>query len=145
MTDETAIEQVRKQLDQGYPETWRFDEDGREVIGYAVRKETGQTTNGPCDILVLNVNGELRSIWLMHTALINKLHELRPKAGDLIGIRQLGERQPKSQGGRPYMDYNVVVHGVGGHELTWSETPQLPQGEFVDAEPVEPAEEYSSW
>lgn len=135
---EAIEESIRKQLDQGYPTTWMWEEDGNEVIGKAVRKETAITENGPCDILVLEVDGVLRSVWLMHTALISKLQRMRPKAGDFVGIRWLGQREPKS-GGRPYYDYNVVVHGTGAdNALDWEAPAALGAGEeAVQAEVVD--------
>ena len=122
--------ELSKQLEQGNPRTWMWEEDGTEVIGRAVRKETAMTTEGPCDILVMEVDGELRSIWLMHTALVSKLQRMRPQAGDWVGIKHLGKREPKQAGGRPYYDYNVVVHGVGpAGALNWEAPAALPAGE----------------
>lgn len=133
--------ELSKQLEQGNPATWMWEEDGVEVIGRAVRKETAMTTEGPCDILVLDVDGELRSVWLMHTALVSKLRRLRPQAGDWVGIKHLGKREPK-QGGRPYYDYNVVVHGTGpGGAFNWEAPAELPKGNdegAVEAQVVDP-------
>lgn len=132
-------------LDQGHPETWNWEEHGREVIGYAERVETARTVNGDCEILVLKVRNEsdqyeLRSVWVFHTALANKLAEKNIKAGDLVGIRQLGEREPKG-GGRKYMDYNVVVHSARGTNLGLGGTraAALPVGEpeIVEGVPVD--------
>lgn len=151
-------DEVREMLDQGYPETWNWEEHGPEVVGYAVRKEVGQTVNGPCDILILKVKNpdtgeyEHRSVWLFHTALVSKMYRLRPMIGDLVGIRQLGEREPQG-GGRPYMDYNVVVYGQKGGALDWGPQQVLPpstsergpvdrgEPEVVDAEVVGDNEE----
>lgn len=133
MTDQhDPVAEVQKQLDQGYPDTWRFDEDGPEIIGYAVRKEVGNTVNGPCDILVIEhaSNGKLYSVWLMHSALINKLNRMRPQAGSLVGIRQLGERVSNTSQ-RTYMDYNVVVVGATENALSWDE-PKALEAEIVD-------------
>lgn len=130
------ISKVREQLDQGYPETWRFDEDGAEVIGYARRTSTGNTVNGPVPILILEVDGVERSVWCMHTALLNRLRESNIQPGDVVGIRQLGEVEPKG-GGRPYVAYNVVVHGTGGNELSFAAPAELEA-----AAPVEDAEVY---
>lgn len=140
---------VRGMLDQGNPASWNFEEDGADVIGYALRKEKAMTQEGPCDILVLNVKHAdgmyyERSVWLFHTALISQLERKRPKVGDLVGIRFLGERQSKTPGGRPYKDYNVVVHGTQGGALDWDDSarvalpagaPEEVQGEWVDPTP----------
>lgn len=118
-----------------------WDEDGPEVIGYAKRKEVGQTQYGPTDILILDVrndegNYEERSVWLMHTTLVSKLNRVKPGVGDLVGILQLGEREAKG-GGTKYMDYNVVVSKKEGTALGWDEAEALPAGEPAQGEVVE--------
>lgn len=129
---------MQEMLDAGNPKMWDFSEDGNTVMGYAVRLEHGRTEYGPCRILILDVRGEERSVWLLHTALISKLERLQPMAGDFVGIRQLGERKPQS-GGREYMDYEVKVLGQKGVGFEWGNAaPALIQGEVVDEAPDAP-------
>lgn len=145
MEDEfDPYEQAANQLEEGYPDPFVFgdpatddDATGTEVIGKALRKEVGQTKFGPCDILVLeDKQGKLWSVWLTHTALVNKLMRAMPNSGDIVGIRQLGLRE--SKGGDEYMDYHVVVipQRQENNLLTWGASGELPSG-VVDAEVVE--------
>lgn len=139
---QALVEEVRKLLDAPYPKLWNFEEDGPEIIGYAVSKEVGQTVHGACDILILQEasSKELRSVWLFHTALQNQMYRKRPQVGDLVGIRQLGEREPQS-GGRPYMDYSVVVMGEKGNALEWDSPAELVQ----DTQPTREEQQATSW
>jgi hypothetical protein len=98
--------------DSDFPRTWRFDKDGLEVSGRYVEIGEGTTANGPCPIVVLNADGEHRSIWLFHTAVRNRFADevARRKDGDLtqgelVVIRQ-GETK-ESGGGRSYVSYSV--------------------------------------
>lgn len=146
MADEfDPYEQATSQLEEGYPDPFIFGDpavkegaSGLEIVGKALRKEVGTTKFGPCDILVLEAkDGKLWSVWLTHTALVNKLMRARPDVGDIVGIKQLGERV--SKGGDDYMDYHVVV--IPMHQqnnlLTWGAPPELPEGEVAEAEVVD--------
>ncbi len=60
----------------GYPETWKFAEHGDLVAGTFVRFDEGPTRDyGMRVILVLDVDGAERSIWLSQTALFNKVRD----------------------------------------------------------------------
>jgi hypothetical protein len=94
-----------------YPENWRFDEDGAEVRGKFVKFDVGQTQEyGECPIVVLNVDGEERSVWLFHTAIRSKFQkevnrrEIQP--GEQINIKQAGEKMGGNK--RSYMNYIVA-------------------------------------
>lgn len=144
----SAEEEVRKQLDEGYPESFILGPDDPEVIGYAVRLEEAVGKFGPVKILVMRVGDKLFSVWLSHTALQSKLERARPRAGDLLGIRYLGKRSSSS--GQDYVDYNVVVHGAKGNELSWGESQALPPADNVpvEAEIVDEGDQsvsYADW
>jgi hypothetical protein len=107
---ETLSEQTVTESD--FPRNWLFDEDGLEVEGRYVEITEGTTANGPCPIVVLNVDGERRSVWLFHTAVRNRFADevARRKDGDLtqgelVSIRR-GETK-ESAGGRSYVSYAV--------------------------------------
>jgi hypothetical protein len=96
--------------DTEFARNWRFDEDGLEVVGSYVGSDEGPTANGPCPILILDVDGEERSIWCFHTALRRRIADelSRRPSGDLtkgerVVIRQ-GEKK-ESEGGRKYVSY----------------------------------------
>jgi hypothetical protein len=95
-----------------FPKNWLFAEDGLELVGRYVASEEGPTANGPCPILILEIDDEHRSVWCFHTALRRRIAaELarRPsgdfKKGERIVIRQ-GETK-ESEGGRKYVSYFV--------------------------------------
>lgn len=95
-----------------YPRGWRFDEDGLEVTGRFVEFDEGVTANGPCPIVVLDVDGEPRSVWLFHTASRSRFADevARRKSGnldvgELVRVRQ-GE-QKQGGNGRSYTSYQI--------------------------------------
>ncbi len=105
MADQETVEET------DFPANWRFDEDGAEVRGKFVKFDVGQTQEyGDCPILVLNVDGEERSVWLFHTALKSKFQkevarrEIQP--GEQINIKQAGEKMGANK--RSYMNYVVA-------------------------------------
>jgi hypothetical protein len=94
-----------------FPRNWRFDEDGLELVGLYVRSDEGQTANGPCPILILEIDGEERTVWCFHTALRRRIADevaRRPsgdlKKGERVVIRQ-GEKKTTAEGGREYISY----------------------------------------
>jgi hypothetical protein len=132
---ETLSEQTVTESD--FPRNWLFDEDGLEVEGRYVEITEGTTANGPCPIVVLNVGGERRSVWLFHTAARNRFADeiARRKDGDLtqgelVSIRR-GETK-ESAGGRSYVSYTV----------RFPEAPKRSPKEIL-SEPDEPEEDDS--
>jgi hypothetical protein len=73
-----------------YPRNWRWEEDGDTLAGTFVEITEGPTSYGDRPIVVLDVDGERRSIWLFETALQNRFaDEVRKRtSGDLT----VGER-----------------------------------------------------
>jgi hypothetical protein len=123
----SARDRAMEELGKGYPETFMFANEGDTIIGIFKRVEKGPTQFGPRAIVVLEevdeVGDELigtgveRSVWLMHTVLFNQFDRLRPKPGELVGIRRLADQVQK--GGRvagrsAYK--NFVVKRLGGDE-----------------------------
>lgn len=106
-TESTLPSHVQDALDKEFPRTWMFQEDGKQVVGTFVKLDEGMTRQyGACPIIVLNVDGEDRSVWMMHTALRSKLAQLRPAVGDTIAIKQGDPRTSKND--MEYYDYRVV-------------------------------------
>jgi hypothetical protein len=135
LTEQTVTERH----DSDFPRNWLFEEDGLEVEGRYVELTEGTTANGPCPIVVLNVDGEHRSVWLFHTAVRRRFADevARRMDGDLtqgeLVVIHRGETK-ESAGGRSY-SYTVrfpeapkrspkeilAEHDEAGHEA--DETP----------------------
>jgi hypothetical protein len=101
---------TEQEAEEEYPRNWRFDEDGLEVRGKFVKFDQGMTQEyGDCPIVVLNVDGEERSVWLFHTALRSKFQkEVNRRdfvVGEQVNIKQVGEKKGKN---RTYMNYMVA-------------------------------------
>jgi hypothetical protein len=96
-----------------YPETWRFNEHGDLVAGTFVRFDEGPTRDyGMRVILVLDVDGAERSVWLSQTALFNKVKdELSRRTSKTLepGERVVVQRheKTKSENGRSYWPFVV--------------------------------------
>jgi hypothetical protein len=58
----------------GFPRSWRWDEDGLVAAGAYVRLSEGPSAydSGPVPVVTLKVDGEERGIWLSQTALRGK-------------------------------------------------------------------------
>jgi hypothetical protein len=112
-------ENVAKGGDE-FPRSWRFgtgkDEDGLTIEGTFVGWSRGHTEHGSKPILLLEVGGEVRSVWLMQTVLRSKIarkvgerrsHDFEP--GERIVITELGRVQPKGDrsGKQPYRNFAV--------------------------------------
>jgi hypothetical protein len=101
-------------VETGYPRAWRWDEDGLVVEGRYVRLDEGITDYGPVPIVVLDVEGEQRSLWLSATALRSRFaDELRRRGdsdferGERIRIERAREKKVSSTG-RSYWPFAVA-------------------------------------
>lgn len=95
-----------------YPRNWRFDEDGGDVEGRYVRISAAPTSYGEKPIVVLEIDGEERSVWLLETALRNRIADEVAKrpSGDLTpGERVVIHRGDKktSAAGREYRAFTA--------------------------------------
>lgn len=100
-------------VNEGYPRGWQWEVDGDELVGTFVEIGEAPTASGYRPIVILEVAGERRTLWLFHEALRSKFAQevarrpegdLRP--GEPVLVRRLGEKQ--SAYGRTYVDYRVV-------------------------------------
>jgi hypothetical protein len=116
ITAETAAAQepAEPQDKRTYPQTWIWDEHGDVIEGTYVELSEAHTRfdGEPRPILVLEVAGEKRTVWLFHTALQNQLREellRRPdnelRVGEPIRIERLGKQE--SENGFTYMNYRA--------------------------------------
>lgn len=137
MSDDTGTTAT----ESDFPRGWRWDEDGKEVQGTFVKFDLGQTRDyGAQPIVVLNVNGEERSIWAFHTTLKskfkNEVNRRDLEVGERVYIKQIGEK-PGGQG-RAYMNYVVTFPDappVTGKSI-FGEEDEIDKGPVAYAEPV---------
>lgn len=106
-----------------YPKRWVFDEgskgdatwvDGELVDGRFVRFDQGRTEFGVKPIVILEVDGVERSLWLLHDALFNRVRdELQRRSmpelvlGERIAIRKHPDKT-RSKNDRSYQGYDVM-------------------------------------
>jgi hypothetical protein len=104
--DEFAALEQRATTD--FPESWAPQKAGDILVGRFVRVDEASTHYGPCKIVVLeDRNGDERGVWLLHVVLKQEFRRARPKPGELVAVRFLGEKE--GAGGQPYKRYRVVV------------------------------------
>jgi hypothetical protein len=105
-----------------YPKRWVFDKndqgkadwvDGPIADGRFIRFEQGRTDYGAKPIVVLEIAGGERSVWLLHDALYNRFRdELQRRSmpklviGERITIEKLAEKV-RSKNDRDYTGYRV--------------------------------------
>jgi hypothetical protein len=100
-----------------YPAAWIWDDDGDRVGGSFVRFDRGHTRQyGDKTIVVLNVDGVERSVWLTQTVLYGKFRdELRERPsrtiepGERITISRRGKVESENATGS-YWGFSVVFH-----------------------------------
>jgi hypothetical protein len=100
-----------------FPESWLWDQDGETVSGTFVGFTRGQTRDfGPKVIVVLEVDGERRSIWLNTTVLHGRFRDelqQRPdhrlNEAERITIRRLDKVESPDAVG-PYWKFRVIFH-----------------------------------
>lgn len=55
-----------------FPRTWRWDQDGESLTGTFVEFDEGPTAYGAKPILVIEIEGERRSVWLLEKAVLSR-------------------------------------------------------------------------
>lgn len=97
-----------------HPRSWRWDDDGRTISGTYERVDSAESEYGRRAIVVINVNGESRSLWLNETALASKFRdELASRAardftaGERITVTK-GAKKVEGGNGRAYWPFSVV-------------------------------------
>lgn len=93
-----------------YPQWWDWDENGNTASGTFVRAGRGYTQHGDRPFVVLEIDGEERTVWLHQDVLRNlfarevqRRPDKRIAAGERITLWRLNERT--SGNGRTYIDF----------------------------------------
>jgi hypothetical protein len=97
-----------------YPAAWKFDEDGSLVAGTFVKFDKGETKEyGSRVILVLDVDGTERAVWLSQLALFSRVRDelnRRPsktlEPGERVVIKRLEKKM--GENGREYWPFQVL-------------------------------------
>lgn len=96
-----------------HPTSWRWDTDGHAVRGTYVRMDEAATDYGRKAIVVLDVAGEERSVWLFEAATVSKFRDQLAKrpsgdftAGERVEIER-GAEKIESANNRGYWPYRV--------------------------------------
>jgi hypothetical protein len=99
-----------------FPKYWNFDEHGLELVGEYVRTDEGPTSYGQRAIIILDVEGEERALWLTQTALVNQFADelTRRRArdfepGERITVTRAAEKKT-SASGNDYWPFRVTFH-----------------------------------
>ena len=95
-----------------FPRGWRWDDDGDTVEGTFVEFDEGPTAYGDRPIIVVEVDGENRSVWLFETALQSRFADEVAKrpTGDLTAGERISIRRGDmvtSGTGRDYRSFKV--------------------------------------
>jgi hypothetical protein len=97
-----------------YPESWIFSEHGETVAGTFVKFDRGPTKGfGQKTLVVLDVAGTERTVWLLWDALFNRFRdEVAERAeqtlvvGERVIIKRLPEKK-RSKNDREYIGFEV--------------------------------------
>jgi len=121
--DERAAALI-EEASKDYPESWIPEDEGDSIAGIFSGLDKGRTSFGPAWIVVLNVGGTMRSVWLLHEALKSQFLQAKPVEGELVAVLYRGRRKAKNPiPGRSetYHDYRVVVDRGESEEAetTW--------------------------
>jgi hypothetical protein len=128
---------LENRLEQGNARAWRPDQDDEALlVGEVVDIDSGSSEyQGTYPILTIRKDdGEEVAVHAFHTVIKNELIRQRPKAGERIGIKFLGEQPTKP--GSPYksfIGYRVKVDRAAG-DYDWSQV-----GAEPEPEPAAPA------
>jgi len=108
------------------------------LIGVAVDhfRRTNFMEDGEYDVIVLNVEGVGDvAVHCQPTVLANEMHQSKPRPGEKVGVKWLGERVGARQ---TYQAYKVVVERAAGGSFNWTDSGEPepvvrsePEAEFV--------------
>lgn len=141
ISDEQKAAELEDRLTKDYPETVILSDEVPQIIGRFERIDTGPSEYGPVPIFVLSDRqGKEYGLWGFHTVLRKQFAEKKPRPGELVGVRYLGEK-PSSSGGRPYKSYRVEAWSRDvADTIDWSLIdPEVAEGDGF-AEPLDNSE-----
>lgn len=101
-------ESLEERLDADWAPAWR-PEAGEKLVGEvtALDKRTGYGGHEYAVLTVRAEDGQEWSVHAFHSVLANELREAKPKVGERIGVKYLGQRE--GAGGSSYHAYRVLI------------------------------------
>lgn len=84
-------------------------EAGQSAVGKLLRYDRAPTRDGDeVDIAVMEIDGQPRSVWLLHQALRSQFARHKPVVGEVLRVANRGKKESASSG-RQYWDWAVEV------------------------------------
>lgn len=107
------------QLDKEYAPAWR-PEPGDKVIGEIIALSEREGDYGPYPIVTIrDDNGGEHALHCFHGVLASEIAKLRPRVGERIGVKYVGQ-QPRASGDGKYHSYRVVRDEAQAPAMNWS-------------------------
>jgi hypothetical protein len=106
-------ENIATSGDNNYPRSWSWAEDGLRAAGAFVGVDEGPTDYGRRPILVLEIDGQARGIWVTQEALRSQLGDELARRGEsdfVVGepvVVERGAEKKQSAAGRDYWPFKV--------------------------------------
>lgn len=141
LSDEKYFAQLEQQmlgeLEEEYPPSWNFKEDGEgaTVMGKVVAMRIA-TFNKDGEqqqqriAVVQSPNGDKQTVWLTRV-LSSQFQRESAAIGDAVAIKYLGMRAPEG-GGNEYHDFKVIVRKPEGTAVDWSSPGEAPARRSTD-------------
>ena len=91
-------------LGDSLPECWR-SAPGSKLVGVLLRYDRGTNVYGTYHIVHIrdDASGNVLAVWLSHAVLLNEFRKHRPKPGQRVGIKRLGDSN------RGYACYQMIT------------------------------------
>jgi len=98
------------------PDRWNpDDEPGTTLVGTLLGIETIATSLGEARIAHIEDadDGHVWGVMIERSVLKNRFEQLQPQTGDTLGIKYIGQVEPRTKGGNAYHNYVVrVIRGA---------------------------------
>jgi len=98
-------------------------EPGGNVEGSYRRTTRGRSKDGTkeCPVVVLDVGGTERAVWLWEEAARKQFRALRPEPGELVRIAKGGEKKVSQTTGNEYWPVRVVAPERPAETVDWDD------------------------
>lgn len=142
LSDEQYFAQLEQQmlgeLEEEYPPSWNFKEDGEgatvmgKVVAMRLATFTREGEQQQQRIAVIeSKGGDKQTVWLTRV-LSSQFQREAAAIGDAVAIKYLGLRAPEG-GGNEYHDFKVIVRKPEGTAVDWSVPGAAPARRASDA------------